>query len=109
MRKCTEKETKQVIIWFFTSSNLRPTTTVLISHFCLFRPSAWGRPSEETEVKGQTKRQLLCPPGDPLTSCSMDSAAVGHNLCLPPSLISIDLEPPLQADPDTPVKSAPLT
>lgn len=83
-----------MIIRFFMSSNLRPTTTVLIGHFCLFRPSVWGRLSEETEVKGQTKRQLLRPPGEPLTFCSMDSAAVRHNLCLPSSLISIELEPP---------------
>ncbi len=84
----------------------RPTTTtVLIGHFCLSRPSAWGRLSEETEVRGQTKRQLLCSPGKPLTFCSMDSAAVRHNLCLPSSLISIDLK----LDPDAPFKSVPLT
>ena len=30
--------------------------------FCLFRPPARGRLSEETEVKGQSERQLLWPP-----------------------------------------------
>lgn len=85
------------------SSDLRPTTTVLIGHFCLFRPSVWDQPSEETEVKGQTKRQLLCPPVEPLTSRSMDSAAVRHNLCLPSSLISIDLKPPSKPTPTHPL------
>lgn len=99
----TEKETKQVLIRFFTSSNLRPTTTTLIGHFCLFRASLLGRLSEETEVKGQTKRKLLCPPEEPLTFFSMDSAAVRHNLCLPSSRISIDLETPYESTPIHPL------
>lgn len=63
------------------------TATVLSGRFCLSRPSVWGQLSEEGEVRGEAKRKLL------LTFCSMDSAAVRHNLCLPSSPISISHHP----------------
>lgn len=63
------------------------TATVLSGHFCLSRPSVWGQLSEEGEVRGEAKRKLL------LTFCSMDSAAIRHNLCLPSSPISISRHP----------------
>lgn len=77
------------------SSNLRPTTTVLNGLFCLFRPSRGVGCLRRGRSKVNPKdNSSVCPPGETLTFCWMDSAALRHNLCLPSSLISIELESP---------------
>lgn len=77
------------------------TTTVLNARFCLFGPSLWGQQVR----RSVTRRELLCPPEEPPTSCLLDSVAVRHDSCRPSSLISTDLTPPNS----TLFKSVPLT